>query len=93
LLIHLSKLIELDKCEKELIYFCENYIKIINVDKGLIPFKMYDFQKDMLKQFENNRFKIVDVPAKLVNVFYKYYRKIKKQKNRRNPGNYDRRFI
>ena len=30
------------KCAKDPIDFAKNYIKIVHVDKGLVPFKMYD---------------------------------------------------
>jgi hypothetical protein len=34
-------------------------MKIINVDKGLMNFTLYDYQKEMLKNFADNRFNIV----------------------------------
>ena len=43
-------------------YFIENYIKIVSLDEGLIPFKMYDFQKDMVGTFHKNRFTICKLP-------------------------------
>ena len=46
------------KCSKDPIYFAKKYIKIINVDKGLVPFNMYNFQEDMVSSFNNNRFNI-----------------------------------
>ena len=33
------------KCSKDPIYFIETYMKIINVDAGLVNFKLYDYQK------------------------------------------------
>jgi len=33
------------KCKEDPVFFAENYVKIVNVDRGLIPFEMYDFQK------------------------------------------------
>jgi hypothetical protein len=47
------------KCSKDVIYFTETYMKIISIDKGLINFKLYDYQKEMLSSFANNRFNIV----------------------------------
>lgn len=38
---------EFVRCMNDPIYFAENYIKIVHVDKGVIPFKMYDYQKEM----------------------------------------------
>jgi len=40
-------------------YFAENYIKIISLDKGLVPFNLYDYQRTMFKHFNDNRFSIV----------------------------------
>lgn len=48
------------KCSKDPIYFIETYMKIINVDKGLINFKLYDYQKEMITNFANNRYNIVN---------------------------------
>ena len=53
------------KCSKDPIYFCINYIKIVNVDEGLIPFKMWDFQKEMLSLFKDNRFVITKCPRQV----------------------------
>ena len=50
------------KCSKDPVYFARKYVKIINVDKGLIPFKMYDFQEDMVNTFNQNRFSICKLP-------------------------------
>jgi hypothetical protein len=47
------------RCAEDPVYFTENYMKIINVDKGLVPFKLYDYQKEMLYSFRDNRFSIV----------------------------------
>ena len=49
------------KCAEDPVYFIRNYIKIINLDKGLIKFDMWDFQEDMINTFHNNRFSIVKV--------------------------------
>jgi hypothetical protein len=43
-------------------YFMEKYVKIVSLDEGLIPFKMYDFQKEMVGTFHNNRFTICKLP-------------------------------
>jgi hypothetical protein len=40
-------------------YFAEKYIKIINLDKGLVPFELYPYQHEMFDHFNNNRFSIV----------------------------------
>ena len=43
------------KCAEDPIYFAENYIKIVHVDKGFVPFEMYDYQKDITQKITNNR--------------------------------------
>lgn len=50
---------EFAKCAQDMDYFVENYIKIVHVDKGLIQFKPWDFQKDILKAYRDNNFVIV----------------------------------
>ena len=53
------------KCAKDVEYFARNYIKIVNVDHGLIPFNMWDFQAKMLKTFQENRFSICKLPRQV----------------------------
>ena len=50
------------KCSEDPTYFILNYIKIVSLDEGVIPFKMYDFQVDMVKSFHENRFNIAKLP-------------------------------
>ena len=50
------------KCKDDPLYFVENYVRIIHVDKGLVPFEMYDYQKDMIQKFNDNRFVICKMP-------------------------------
>jgi hypothetical protein len=47
------------KCSQDVVYFTETYMKIINIDKGLVSFKLYDYQKEMLKSMQDNRFTII----------------------------------
>ena len=57
-----DQVLEIQKCMEDPQYFVENYIKIVSLDKGLVPFKMYNFQKDMLGTFHKNRFTICKLP-------------------------------
>ena len=57
-----EQILEIQKCMEDPQYFVETYIKIVSLDKGLIPFKMYNFQKDMLGTFHKNRFTICKLP-------------------------------
>jgi len=53
------------KCSKDPVYFCRNYIKIVNVDQGLINFDMWPFQEEMLNLFKDNRFVITKCPRQV----------------------------
>ena len=53
---------EFVKCSQDPVYFITNYIKIISLDKGLVPFDLYDFQADMVNKFHENRFNIAKLP-------------------------------
>jgi len=57
-----KQLQEYTKCMEDPLYFIQNYVKIISLDEGLVPFKMYPFQKDMVGTFHSNRFTICKLP-------------------------------
>ena len=50
------------KCADDPVYFTKNYIKIVSLDEGLVPFKMWDFQEEMIERFHSNRFNIAKLP-------------------------------
>ena len=50
------------KCKNDPLYFACNYMQIISLDEGLVPFSMYDFQKKILMDFHENRFNIAKLP-------------------------------
>jgi hypothetical protein len=53
------------KCANDPVYFVEKYVKIVAVDKGLVPFEMYDFQKDLITKLHANRFVIGKLPRQV----------------------------
>ena len=53
---------EYQKCMKSPEYFIENYVQIVHVDKGLVPFDMYSYQRKMVQTFSDNRFVICKMP-------------------------------
>mgnify|MGYP003965921519 FL=1 len=57
-----ESLAEYMKCKEDPEYFIRNYVQIIHVDRGLVPFEMYDYQKDMIHKFNDNRFVICKMP-------------------------------
>ena len=50
---------EYQKCMVDPAYFAKTYAKIINLDKGLVPFDLYPYQEKMFNHFNDNRFSIV----------------------------------
>lgn len=50
---------EVIKCSKDIGYFIRTYVKIINLDRGLIDFEMYPFQEEMAETIADNRFTII----------------------------------
>lgn len=40
-------------------YFARTYVKVINLDRGLVPFDLYPYQEKMFDHFNNSRFSIV----------------------------------
>ena len=47
---------EYQKCMDDPVYFIQTHMKIVSLDEGLVPFKMYDFQKNMVKTFHDESF-------------------------------------
>ena len=47
---------EIVRCGKDPVYFLNNYAKISHPQHGLISFKTYDFQDDLLRSFNDHRF-------------------------------------
>lgn len=50
------------KCSKDPIYFIETYMKIVNVDKGLVNFNLYSYQKEVITAIHENRRTILCFP-------------------------------
>ena len=50
---------EYAKCMKDPAYFARKYLKVISLDKGLVPFDLYPYQEEMFEHFNTNRFSIV----------------------------------
>ena len=50
---------EIIKCGKDPVYFINNFAKIPHPIKGLIPFKTYQYQADLLQNFNDYRFTVI----------------------------------
>jgi hypothetical protein len=57
-----DQILEFMKCKEDPVYFAKNYIKIVTLDHGLQPFKMYPFQEKLIENFHENRFNICKMP-------------------------------
>ncbi|AOV60251.1 terminase large subunit [Synechococcus phage S-CAM9] len=53
---------EFIKCKEDPVYFARNYIRIVSLDKGLVPFEPYEFQEKLISRFHKNRFNICMMP-------------------------------
>jgi hypothetical protein len=56
-----EQVLEYVKCADDPEYFIEKYIKIVNVDRGLVPFTLYPYQKRLIESFEKHRFTIAKI--------------------------------
>ena len=50
---------EVVKCGKKPGYFIDNYAKISHPLRGLIPFKMYDYQRELIENYDDSRFNLI----------------------------------
>ena len=50
------------KCKENPLYFANTYVKIVTLDKGLMPFEPYKFQEKLITNFHDNRFNICKMP-------------------------------
>ena len=57
-----DQIVEYQKCASDPLYFMEKYVKIVSLDEGLVPFKMYNFQKTIVQTIHDNRFTICKLP-------------------------------
>ena len=53
---------EFIKCKDDPVYFARNYIRIVSLDEGLVPFEPYAFQEKLISRFHKNRFNICMMP-------------------------------
>lgn len=46
------------KCRRDPVYFLKTYGRVVHIDHGLVPLKLYKYQEKMIRNFQNNRFSI-----------------------------------
>ncbi|MGH7744736.1 MAG: terminase large subunit domain-containing protein [Candidatus Dormibacteria bacterium] len=54
-----EQIVEYNKCANDVVYFIENYVMFMTLDHGLTKVKLWDFQKDILQTYVNERQTIV----------------------------------
>ena len=47
------------RCAEDPVYFTETYMKIININQGLVNFILYPYQREMIRNMTDNRFNII----------------------------------
>ena len=47
------------KCAKDPVYFLMKYCMIQHPIRGKIPFALYEFQQDTVREFVDNRFNVI----------------------------------
>lgn len=52
----IAQIQEITKCAMDPIYFIETYCRIVSIDDGIVPFRLFDYQKEMIDMYMNNRF-------------------------------------
>ena len=57
-----ENILEFMRCKEDPVYFANKHIKIVSIDEGLVPFRMYPFQKKLISNFHENRFNICKMP-------------------------------
>jgi len=57
-----DQVLEFRKCENDPTYFIKNYVQIVSLDEGLVPFNMYGFQEEMIQTMHKDRFTICKLP-------------------------------
>ena len=57
-----EQLAEYIKCSEDPVYFIGNYVKVVTIDSGLVPFTMYDWQRSIVRSVFDNRFVICKIP-------------------------------
>lgn len=54
-----EQMLELLKCANDPVYFIKSYVYIKHAKRGKIKFDMYDYQEEMVRKYNNERFNIV----------------------------------
>lgn len=50
---------EFVRCKMDFSYFCANYVRIFSPTEGMVPFRLYGFQRGVVQDYEDYRFNII----------------------------------
>jgi len=50
---------EYHRCMVDIGYFAEKYVKVIHLDRGLVPYEPYEYQRRMFEHLTDNRFSAI----------------------------------
>jgi hypothetical protein len=53
------QILEFKRCHSSFSYFCQKFVKIGHPIRGLLPFILFDYQKRVIKEYEQHRFNII----------------------------------
>lgn len=54
-----EQLLEIKRCREDIVYFASKYFTIVHIDKGKIIIPLTDYQKELLRTIQDNRFAII----------------------------------
>lgn len=60
-----EQILEFEKCATDPVYFIKTYVKIVNVDRGLITFDVWPFQETLIATAMQERFLICKMPRQV----------------------------
>ena len=46
-----DNILEFVRCKEDPVYFARKFMKIVSLDEGLVPFRLYDFQEKLIRNF------------------------------------------
>ncbi|NDG29183.1 terminase [bacterium] len=56
---------EFIKCSKDPVHFVKTYVKIVHVDKGIVPFDLWPFQESFISTSVKERFVVAKMPRQV----------------------------
>jgi len=56
---------EFKRCKQDPIYFIDNYCYIVDSVKGVLPFRLFDYQKRVIGCYQNKQFNIIKKPRQM----------------------------